>query len=51
MRNDDKIEQTLIVTKLNVTNELRTDVIESFFILEGIFTVGEDDYTLNPGDF
>jgi mannose-6-phosphate isomerase-like protein (cupin superfamily) len=53
LRHDDKIEQTLVITKLNVPQETHGDVIESFFILEGhcVCTVGEYTYTLNAGDF
>lgn len=50
---NDKIEQTLVVTKLGVPKETHEDVIESFFILEGSCTckVGRYTYTLNAGDF
>ncbi len=50
---DDKIEQTLVVTKVGVPEETHEDVIESFFILEGscVCKVGRYTYTLNAGDF
>jgi mannose-6-phosphate isomerase-like protein (cupin superfamily) len=50
---DDKIEQTLIVTKLGVPVETHENVLESFFILEGscVCKVGQHTYTLNAGDF
>lgn len=53
LRNDDKVEQTLIVTKLGVPEETHGDVIESFFILKGqcVCTVGKHTYTLSAGDF
>ncbi|MBC7398688.1 MAG: cupin domain-containing protein [Mucilaginibacter sp.] len=53
LRHNDKIEQTLIVSKLGVPEETHQDVIESFFILEGscVCTVGKHTYTLNAGDF
>jgi mannose-6-phosphate isomerase-like protein (cupin superfamily) len=53
LQHNDKIEQTLIVTKLGVPKETHGDVIESFFILKGqcVCTVGKHTYTLNAGDF
>jgi mannose-6-phosphate isomerase-like protein (cupin superfamily) len=53
LQHNDKIEQTLIVTKLGVPEESHGDVIESFFILKGqcVCTVGNHTYTLGAGDF
>ena len=53
LHHDDKIEQTLVVTKLGVPEETHENVIESFFILEGscVCKVGAHTYTLNAGDF
>jgi mannose-6-phosphate isomerase-like protein (cupin superfamily) len=53
LQHDDKIEQTLVVAKLDVPKETHEDVIESFFVLEGscVCKVGRHTYTLNAGDF
>lgn len=53
LRNDDQAAQMLVVTKLNVPEEMHDDRIESFFILKGqcVCTVGKDVFTLNAGDF
>jgi mannose-6-phosphate isomerase-like protein (cupin superfamily) len=53
LHHNDKIEQTLVVTKLGVPKETHDNVIESFFILEGscVCKVGTHTYTLNAGDF
>jgi mannose-6-phosphate isomerase-like protein (cupin superfamily) len=53
LHHNDKIEQTLVVTKLGVPKETHEGVIESFFILEGscVCKVGRHTYTLNAGDF
>lgn len=53
LRSDDKIEQTLVVTQLNVPKETHSNVIESFFILEGscVCTVGNQHFNLSAGDF
>jgi mannose-6-phosphate isomerase-like protein (cupin superfamily) len=53
LQHNDKISQTLVVTKLNVPDEIHEDVAESFFILKGscICTVGKDVFTLNEGDY
>jgi mannose-6-phosphate isomerase-like protein (cupin superfamily) len=53
LQHNDKISQTLVVTKLNVPDEIHEDVAESFFILKGscTCTVGRDVFTLNEGDY
>jgi len=52
LRQDEHIAQTLVVTKLNVSEEVHEEVSESFFILKGqcACTVGDKVFTLNPGD-
>ncbi len=52
LRQDDHIAQTLVITKLNVPEEVHEVVAESFFILEGqcACTVGHEVFTLNAGD-
>jgi mannose-6-phosphate isomerase-like protein (cupin superfamily) len=47
------VAQTLIITKSNVPEETHSNLIESFFILEGQCEcmVGEHLYKLSPGDF
>jgi mannose-6-phosphate isomerase-like protein (cupin superfamily) len=53
LRQDEHIAQMLVVTRLDVPQEIHETVKESFFILEGscVCTVGEDVFTLNPGDY
>lgn len=50
---NDKIAQTLIITKLNVPEEVHEVVAESFFILKGTCacTVGEEVFTLTAGGY
>jgi mannose-6-phosphate isomerase-like protein (cupin superfamily) len=52
LQQNEKIAQTLVVTKLNVPEETHEVVSESFFILRGrcTCTVGKDSFTLNAGD-
>ena len=52
LRQDEQIAQMLVVTKLNVPEEVHEVVAESFFILKGtcICKVGDLSYTLNSGD-
>lgn len=52
LRQDEKIAQTLVVTKLDVPEEIHEVVSESFFILKGTCTckVGSNVFTLNAGD-
>ena len=53
LRQDEQIAQMLVVTKLNVPEEVHEVVAESFFILKGtcICKVGNQFYTLNAGDY
>lgn len=53
LRSNDKIEQTLVITKVNVPKEIHNDVIESFFILEGscVCSVDNQTFNLSAGDF
>lgn len=53
LRHDEKADQMLVITKLNVPEETHDNFIESFFILKGqcVCTVGDKTYTLNAGDF
>ena len=53
LRQDNKIAQMLVISKINVPEEVHEDVAESFFILRGqcICKVGEEEFTLNPGDY
>ena len=52
LRQNDKIAQTLVVTRLNVPEEVHEAIAESFFILKGTCacTVGNQLFTLNAGD-
>ena len=52
LKQDEQIAQTLVITKLNVPEEVHEVVAESFFILEGTCTctVGKEIFTLNAGD-
>ncbi|RKR83720.1 hypothetical protein BDD43_3934 [Mucilaginibacter gracilis] len=53
LQQNEKIAQTLVVTKLNVPDEIHEEVEESFFILKGTCTctVGREIFTLNAGDY
>lgn len=53
LRHDDKAAQTLVITNLDVPEEVHEDRIESFFILKGqcTCTVGNELFTLKAGDF
>jgi len=53
LQQTDRIAQTLVITRLNVPEELHEVVSESFFILKGTCTctVGKDSFTLNAGDY
>jgi len=53
LQQTDHIAQTLVITRLNVPEEIHTDVKESFFILKGqcACTVGNEVFTLNAGDY
>ncbi|TSJ44505.1 cupin domain-containing protein [Mucilaginibacter corticis] len=50
---NEQIAQTLVITKLNVPEEVHEEVAESFFILKGscACTVGEEVFTLHAGDY
>jgi mannose-6-phosphate isomerase-like protein (cupin superfamily) len=52
LQQNEKIAQTLVITKLNVPEEVHEVISESFFILKGTCTctVGKDSFTLNAGD-
>jgi mannose-6-phosphate isomerase-like protein (cupin superfamily) len=52
LQQDEHIAQMLVVTKLDVPEEIHETEIESFFILKGkcACTVGNEVFTLNPGD-
>lgn len=52
LRQDEKIAQMLVVTKLDVPEESHDIIAESFFILKGscTCTVGNKVFTLNAGD-
>jgi len=53
LQQNETVAQTLVITKNNVPEEIHSDLIESFFILEGQCEcmVGEHLYKLSPGDF
>lgn len=53
LRQDERITQTLVISKIDVPEEVHEDVSESFFILRGqcVCKVGDQEITLNPGDF
>jgi len=52
LQQNDQIAQTLVITKLNVPEEVHEMISESFFILKGTCTctVGKEIFTLNAGD-
>jgi len=52
LKRDEQIAQMLVVTKLNVAEEMHEEIGESFFILKGqcACTVGNEIITLNAGD-
>jgi mannose-6-phosphate isomerase-like protein (cupin superfamily) len=53
LKQDDGVMQALVVSKVNIPDETHTDLIESFFILEGSCrcVIDNREYILNPGDF
>lgn len=53
LQQNDKLAQTLVVTKLDVPAEIHETVRESFFILKGtcVCRVGDEVFTLNAGDY
>lgn len=53
LRHDDRVTQSLVVSKVNIPDETHTDLIESFFILEGRCrcVIGNQEHILNAGDF
>jgi mannose-6-phosphate isomerase-like protein (cupin superfamily) len=52
LQQNEQMAQTLVITKLDVPEEVHEVISESFFILKGTCTctVGEEIYTLNAGD-
>lgn len=52
LRQDDKVTQTLIVSKIGVSEETHTNILESFLILQGECecTIGERVFKAAPGD-
>ena len=52
LQQDEHIAQMLVVTKLDVPQEMHDGIAESFFILKGrcTCTIGDEQVTLNPGD-
>jgi mannose-6-phosphate isomerase-like protein (cupin superfamily) len=52
LRQDIHIAQTLVVTRMDVPEEIHEEVAESFFILHGqcACTVGHETFILNAGD-
>lgn len=53
LRQDERFDQMLVITKCDVPPETHKDVIESFFILKGECqcSVGNTLFLLGPGDF
>ena len=53
IRDDERVQQMLVISKTNVPEEQHGDFLESFFILQGRCecAIGENHYALGPGDF
>jgi mannose-6-phosphate isomerase-like protein (cupin superfamily) len=53
LRQDNRVTQTLVISRIDVPEEMHKDVIESFLILKGECecTVGDDVVSLGPGGF
>jgi mannose-6-phosphate isomerase-like protein (cupin superfamily) len=53
IRQDANVVQMFVVTRNDVPEEIHTDMIEGFYILQGQCRckVGNNIYTLDPGDF
>ncbi|MFD0764383.1 cupin domain-containing protein [Mucilaginibacter lutimaris] len=53
LRRDDKIVQTLVITRVDVAEETHESYTESFFILKGrcVCTVGGNVFELGPGNY
>ena len=53
LQQDEHIAQMLVVTKLDVPEEIHEELNESFFILRGqcACTIGDEVFTLNAGDY
>jgi len=53
IRNDEYVQQMLVISKANVPEEEHGDFLESFYILQGRCecTIGNNNYALGPGDF
>jgi mannose-6-phosphate isomerase-like protein (cupin superfamily) len=52
-QNNNKVTQTLVISKINVPKETHTDVLECFLILQGECecTIGEHVFKAGPGGF
>ncbi|RWY48164.1 cupin domain-containing protein [Mucilaginibacter gilvus] len=53
LRHDDQVTQSLVVSKVNIPDETHSDLIESFFILEGSCrcVIAGQEHILQAGDF
>jgi len=53
LRHDEEVIQALVISKVNIPDEVHNDLVESFFILKGscCCTIDGTDHTLNAGDF
>lgn len=53
IRRDERYVQSLVVSKINVPEEVHEEYAESFFILEGrcACTIGGEVFELSPGDY
>jgi mannose-6-phosphate isomerase-like protein (cupin superfamily) len=53
IRNDGKVFQALVVSKIGYPDEVHDDCNESFLLLEGYCTcvIGEDEIDMSPGDY
>jgi mannose-6-phosphate isomerase-like protein (cupin superfamily) len=53
LRNDGKVFQALVVSKIGYPDEVHDDCNESFLLLEGYCTcvIGEDEINMSPGDY
>ncbi|MEO7216312.1 cupin domain-containing protein [Mucilaginibacter sp.] len=53
LRHDDQVTQALVVSKVNIPDETHSDLIESFFILEGSCRclIDGQEHILHAGDF
>ncbi len=53
IRNDGKVFQALVVSKIGYPDEVHDDCNESFLLLEGYCTcvIGEEEIDMSPGDY